>query len=399
MTILRRHFHFTLAVLAGTIMMVSSAVAEPKDNDNDSRARRFIARHEATVRPLETESSRCWWEANTTGSDAAFQKKEEIETRLDLLLANRETFAELKQIHAGPIRDPLVARQIAVLYLQYLGQQIDPALIKEMSARSNAVEKAYSVFRAKVGGKELTENGVHDVLRTSKDSAQRRAVWEASKAVGPILEPDVIKLSRLRNRAARQLGFKDFYVMQLALSELTREQVLKLFDELDALTRRPFHAAKAEIDAALARQCGVRSRRVAAVALSRPVLPGVAGHLWRFRVGLPEDRHGEGRPQVLRGYRPADRRRAGPQRSLRETRQVSARFQPGHGPRGQRPRAGQRGAGPGMADDDAARVGPCDVFEEHPAERSLRLASRVACLDHRRRGNDVRAAGRRCPLA
>ena len=167
----------------------STAVAQPEDND--SRAKRFIARHGATVRPLETESSRCWWEANTTGSDAAFRKKEEIETRLDLLLADRETFAELKAIKEQPIRDPLVARQIAVLYLQYLGQQIDPELIKEMSARSNAVEKAYGVFRAKVAGKELTENEVHDVLRTSKDSARRRAVWEASKAVGPILDPDL----------------------------------------------------------------------------------------------------------------------------------------------------------------------------------------------------------------
>ena len=221
------------------------------------RAKQFIARHEAAVRPLETESNRRWWEANTTGSDEAFRKKEEIETRLNLLLANRETFAELKAIHAQPIQDPLVARQIAVLYLQYLGQQIDPELIKEMLAHSNAVEKAYSVFRAKVDDKELTENEVRNVLRTSKDSAQRKAVWEASKAVGPILEPDLKKLARLRNRAAGQLGFKNFHVMQLALAELSQEQVLKIFDELDALTRQPFHAAKAEIDAALARQCGV----------------------------------------------------------------------------------------------------------------------------------------------
>ena len=268
-----------------------------------------------------------------------------------------------------------------------------------MSARSNAVEKAYSVYRAEVGGKELTENEVRDVLRTSKDSARRRAVWEASKAVGPILAPDLKKLARLRNRAARQLGFKDFHVMQLALAELSQEQVLKLFDELDALTRGPFHAAKAEIDAALARQCGVSVERVAAVALSRPVLPGVAGHLRRLRVGLPPDRHVKRRPQVLRGHRPADRRRAGPQRPLREARQVPARLQPGHRPRGRRPRAGQRGAGPGMAGDDAPRVGPRGLFEEHPAERALCLADRVARLDHRRRGDDVRAAGRRCPLA
>ena len=247
--------HLTLAVLAGTTIMLSSAAAQSPDND--ARAKQFIARHEAAVRPLETESNRRWWEANTTGSDEAFRKKEEIETRLGLLLANRETFAELKAIHAQPIADPLLARQIAVLYLQYLGRQIDPELIKEMTARSNAVEKAYSVFRAKVGGKELTENEVRKILRTSTDSAQRRAVWEASKAVGPILEPDLKKLARLRNRAARQLGFKNFHVMQLALAELGQEQVLKLFDELDTLTRGPFHAAKAEIDAALARQCGV----------------------------------------------------------------------------------------------------------------------------------------------
>lgn len=255
MTTMPRLFLLSPAVLAGVTMMVSTALAE--QSGNDSRARQFIARHEATIRPLEVESSRCWWEANTTGSDKAFQKKEEIETRLDLLLANRETFAVLKAIRQQPLRDPLLARQIAVLYLQYLGRQIDPELIKEMSARSNAVEKAYSVFRARVGGKELTENEVHDVLRTSKDSARRRAVWEASKAVGPILDPDLKKLARLRNRAARQLGFKDFHVMQLALAEQSQEQVLKIFDELDALTCRPFHAAKAEIDAALARQCGV----------------------------------------------------------------------------------------------------------------------------------------------
>ena len=248
-------FSLTLAAVAGTMIVISTAIAEPKDND--SRAKQFIARHEATIRPLEIESSRCWWEANTTGSDEAFRKKEEIETRLNLLLANHETFSELKAIRQGPIHDPLVARQIAVLYLQYLGRQIDPELIKEMSARSNAVEKAYSVYRAKVDGKELTENEVRDVLRTSKDSARRRAVWEASKAVGPILAPDLKKLARLRNRAARQLGFQDFHVMQLALAEQSQEQVLKLFDELDAMTREPFHAVKAEIDAALARQCGV----------------------------------------------------------------------------------------------------------------------------------------------
>src|SRR5271169_2973975 len=97
------NFASMLAALAGTMIMMSTAVAQQKDNDNDSRARQFVARHEATIRPLEIESGRRWWEANITGSDEAYRKKEEIETRLDLLLANRQTFAELKAIHEQPI--------------------------------------------------------------------------------------------------------------------------------------------------------------------------------------------------------------------------------------------------------------------------------------------------------
>jgi peptidyl-dipeptidase A len=252
-----RFFLFMPAVLAGLAMTTTTAFAAPAA-DNDTRAREFIARHEATIRPLETESNRRWWEANITGSDDAFKKKEEIENRLNLLLADRETFAKLKEIHAQPISDKLLARQIEILYLQYLGQQIDPALIKEMNALSNDVQKAFGVYRAKVDGKELTENDVRDVLRKSNDSDHRKAVWEASKGIGPIIEPNLKKLAVLRNRAAKQLGYKDFHVMQLALTELDQKQVLKLFDELDALTREPYHAAKAEIDAALAKQSNVK---------------------------------------------------------------------------------------------------------------------------------------------
>ena len=46
--------------------------------------------------------------------------------------------------------------------------------------------------------------------------------------------------------------------MQLYLNEQNQEQVFKLFDELDELTREPFRPAKAEIDAKLAQNCGVK---------------------------------------------------------------------------------------------------------------------------------------------
>jgi peptidyl-dipeptidase A len=206
---------------------------------------------------LEIEVSQLWWNANVTGKDEAYQAKEEAENRLDQMLSDPQVFAELKAIHEGRVADPVLAREIHVLYLGYLAKQLDPELLKQMTAKSNAVEKTFSRFRAQVGQKELTDNEVRDVLHKSTDSAERRAAWEASKVVGRLIEPDLKDLVKLRNTAARKLGFKDFHVMQMTLNEQDQQQVLKLFDELDALTRAPFHAAKAEIDAVLAKNCGI----------------------------------------------------------------------------------------------------------------------------------------------
>ena len=65
------------------------------------------------------------------------------------------------------------------------------------------------------------------------------------------------ELVKLRNEAAKQLGFKNYHEMMLFLNEQTAPELIKLFDELDELTREPFAKAKAEIDERLAKKCGV----------------------------------------------------------------------------------------------------------------------------------------------
>jgi peptidyl-dipeptidase A len=236
----------------------SSFSAEPKNPANDALAKAFIAEHVAASRPLEEEVARFWWAANITGHDEDFKLKEEAEKKHDHLLSNPQTFTRLKAIHDAPIADPLLARQIHVLYLKYLPKQIDPKLLAEMSALQNTIEQRFNTYRSKVGGRDLTDNQIRDILENSTDSAERRAAWEAAKVLGRLLESDLKKLVKLRNESARKLGYKDYHVMALALAEQDQAQILKLFDDLDALTRRPFHEAKTEIDAALAKQSGVK---------------------------------------------------------------------------------------------------------------------------------------------
>jgi peptidyl-dipeptidase A len=108
-----------------------------------------------------------------------------------------------------------------------------------------------------VDGEMLTDSKVREVLKNSRDSARRKAVWEASKKVGVKLEANLKELVQLRNEAAVQLGFKNYHALMLYLNEQDTDQIIKLFDELDDLTREPFKAAKAQIDAALAKNYGL----------------------------------------------------------------------------------------------------------------------------------------------
>jgi peptidyl-dipeptidase A len=256
----RRDFLAGTAQVFGTIALAGSSRMgfAGTEDEMKAKARAFVAAHEATVRPLEKTAALAWWNANVSGKDEDFAAKEEAQNRLDAALADKDRFAELKALKAATLDDPTLAREVEVLYLTYLEKQVDPALLRKITAKANAIEKAFNVYRAKVDGKEMTDSEVRKVLKESKDSARRKAVWEASKGVGAVVEADLKELVKLRNGAARALGYPDFHAMQLALNEQSQDQVVKLFDELDGLTRGPFLAAKREIDAKLARSYGIR---------------------------------------------------------------------------------------------------------------------------------------------
>ncbi len=248
------------AALALAVVLLWGPLAASAGEDATARARKFLDAHTKKLRPLEVAASLAWWEANTTGNADDFKKKEQAQNAIDGVLADASAFAELKALREkrGDVADDTLRRAVDVLYLQYLEKQVDKDLLRKMVAKANAVEAQFNTFRPKVDGKEMTDNDVRKVLKESKDSARRRAVWEASKDVGKAVEPDLKELVRLRNEAARKLGFKNFHALQLYLNEQDGDAIVKLFDELDELTREPFRAAKADVDAKLAAHSGVK---------------------------------------------------------------------------------------------------------------------------------------------
>ena len=219
----------------------------------------FIKKYDSVVQPLSKESSLAYWNASISGKDEDWKKSEDLNIQLTLVFSNKEDFATLRKIkESDAITDELLKRQLDVMYNAYLGNQVDPALLNSAIKMQTEVEKKYSNFRADVNGKKLSDNEVEEVLKTSVNTAELKQVWEGHKAIGPVVEQDIINLVKKRNEIAKQLGFNNYHEMSLNLSEQDPEEISSLFDELDNLTRDSFAGLKEEIDAYLSKRDNVK---------------------------------------------------------------------------------------------------------------------------------------------
>lgn len=230
----------------------------PKQEKMENRMKEFISGYEAKAIPLYKESALASWEANVNGTDEAWARSEKASVAYVSFFADSEAFAALKELKAsGLVKEPLLARQLDLLYNMYLQGQIDTILISEQIRMETEISKKYSNFRASVDGKQLSDNEVEDVLRNSKNSSELQTAWEGHKLIGPVVAEDVIKLVKHRNTIAQKLGFNNYHQMSLELSGQVPEDVTKLFDELDSLTRDNFVSLKGDIDTYFSQRYGI----------------------------------------------------------------------------------------------------------------------------------------------
>lgn len=212
----------------------------------------------SVIEPLSREVNAAYWKAATTGRESAFERFAELELELQAVLSDPDRFDKIRGWRDDPrTTDPLVRRQIELLYNDFLRNQIDPALNREMTRISARIQNQFNVYRAELDGRTLTANDISTIMKTSVDVDLRRRTWEASKNVASVVHDDLMRLVRLRNEAAESLGYDDFYAMSLDLDEQNDADLASLTGDLDKLTAAPFTRLKEELDDRLSVRYGV----------------------------------------------------------------------------------------------------------------------------------------------
>ncbi len=234
-----------------------------KNKDMKKEFEAFVKKYEDTIAPMDKASNLAYWDASISGKSEDFQKNADIENQRNKILSNKDDFELLKKIkESNQITDPTQKRELDVIYNVYLEKQANEKKMEEIVNLKNEIEKKFNTFRTIISNDTLTDNKVNEILGSSTNSEQLKTTWLACKKIGPVVATDVIKIVKMRNEVAKELGFKNYHEMSLTLSDQNPQEIDKLFDELDSLTRNTYASLKKEIDIYLANRYKIKKEEL-----------------------------------------------------------------------------------------------------------------------------------------
>ena len=182
-------------------------------------------------------------------------RRTDAELALSDALADSELFGAVQSAREAGA-DGLVARQLELLHNSMLTHQVPEDLRARIVELESSVDLRFSRHRGVVGGQEVGDTEIKRILRRSDDPAERREAWEASKTVGAEVASDVRELARLRNDAARGLGYRDWFALSLVTDELDEQKLIETLGAADRVTAEPFARWKGALDDRLAARFG-----------------------------------------------------------------------------------------------------------------------------------------------
>ena len=261
-------------VLAGSMLVTAIFLLHPLDAgarrgksteapavvpQADLQAAELIGEHVQLYRPLYLESGDAFWEAMTTGSEEAFDRKTEIDGRMRDVFADTHRFTRIRALLADTaLTDVDLRRQLEMLERLYLRHQIPDEPRARINVIENEVDWIFTSYRMTVGEESWSMADVERTMNSSRDGLLLEEAWKASKKVGEPLLPLHQELVGIRNGVARDLGYADWVELALRSQDFDPAWLEDFFAEVERATDEPFRQLKEdEIDPFLAERFGI----------------------------------------------------------------------------------------------------------------------------------------------
>src|SRR6184192_1497205 len=206
------------------------------------RADRFLALANSGYQALFRVNSEAQWLAVTDVTPEHDAAAEATGKAFAAFNGNAAIINEARELlmHQKELSE-ITVRQLKQLLLNAAeGPMTNPELVSKRVAAETKQASLMNGFEFKLNGQKITANQIDNKLEKSTDLAERKAVWEASKEIGPALKPNLVILRDLRNGVAREMQYPDYFSLEVAAYGMTTNEMLKMLDGWMA-TLRPLY--------------------------------------------------------------------------------------------------------------------------------------------------------------
>src|SRR5436190_11199285 len=206
------------------------------------RADRFLALANAGYHAVYRVNSEAQWTAVTDVTAEHDAAAEATGKAYAAFNGNAAIIKEARELltHQKELSD-ITVRQLRQLLLNAAeGPMTNPELVAKRVAAETKQASLMNGFEYKLNGQKITANEIDNKLEKSTDLPERKAVWEASKEIGPALKQNLVALRDLRNGVAKEMKYPDYFSLEVAAYGMTTNEMLKMLEDWMA-TLRPLY--------------------------------------------------------------------------------------------------------------------------------------------------------------
>jgi peptidyl-dipeptidase A len=206
------------------------------------RADRFLMLVNAGYQAVYRVNSEAQWNAVTDVTPVHDAAAEATGKAFAAFNGNPAIIKEARELlmHEKELNEVTVRQLKQALLNAAEGPMTNPELVAKRVAAETKQASLMNGFEFKLNGQKITANQIDDKLEKSTDLAERKAVWEASKEIGPALKPNLVTLRDLRNGVAKEMKYPDYFSLEVAAYGMTTDEMLKMLDDWMA-TLRPLY--------------------------------------------------------------------------------------------------------------------------------------------------------------
>src|SRR5688572_21775684 len=194
-------------VSCGPEQATTTATADFAYGLTEMGAEAFIAKAEIDLMQMGEYSSRASWVMNTyiTEDTQWLQARASAESNT---LQTR--YARDAARFDGVETDPVIRRKLDILKRGItMPAPARPGGAQELATINSRLEAAYSTGKFSHKGKTIALDDAEEIMRTSRDPDELKALWEGWHGIAPPMQRDYATMVSIANEGARELGYSD----------------------------------------------------------------------------------------------------------------------------------------------------------------------------------------------